>query len=98
MIRIVLPHHLQQLANVGREVAVDLRGTPTIGSALDALEEAYPALRGTTRDQVTKVRRPLVRFFADGEDVSHEPAETPLPPAVVSGEEPFTILGAIAGG
>jgi hypothetical protein len=98
MIRVVLPHHLRTLARVGDEVHVDLNGSATVRSVLDALEQNYPMLRGTMRDHVTQQRRPLVRFFACGEDISHEPPDTELPGAVVKGTEPFFIMGAIAGG
>jgi molybdopterin synthase sulfur carrier subunit len=98
MIRVVLPHHLRTLARVGDEVHVDLNGSVTIQSLLDALEEEYPMLRGTIRDHTTQKRRPMVRFFACSEDVSHEPPDTPLPDAVAKGKEPFFIMGAIAGG
>jgi sulfur-carrier protein len=98
MIRIVLPHHLRTLAKVQDEVHVDLNGSATVKTILDALEGKYPMLRGTMRDHVTKQRRPLVRFFACGEDMSHEPPETPLPDQIASGAEPFFIIGAIAGG
>src|ERR1700731_1482216 len=98
MIRIVLPHHLRTLAKVGDEVTVDLNGTATAKALLDALEEKYPMLRGTIRDHGTLKRRPLVRFFVCGEDISHESPGGPLPAATVKGEEPFFIMGAIAGG
>ncbi len=98
MIRVVLPHHLRTLARVGDEVELDVNGRATMRSVLDALEAKYPALRGTIRDHVTQQRRPLVRFFACGEDVSHEPPDSPLPDAVATGVEPFFIMGAIAGG
>lgn len=98
MIRVVLPHHLRTLARVGDEVSLRVEGDPTQGAILDALEAKYPMLRGTMRDQVTQKRRPMVRFFACGEDVSHERPDSPLPEAVVKGAEPFFILGAIAGG
>jgi molybdopterin synthase sulfur carrier subunit len=98
MIRVVLPHHLRTLARVGDEVHVDLNGSATVRAVLDALEAKYPMLRGTIRDHDTQKRRPLVRFFACGEDISHEPPEAPLPNAIVKGEEPFFIMGAIAGG
>jgi sulfur-carrier protein len=98
MIRVVLPHHLRTLARVGDEVHVDLNGSVTIQSLLDALEVKYPMLRGTIRDHGTQKRRPMVRFFACSEDISHEPSDTPLPDAVVKGTEPFFIMGAIAGG
>jgi len=98
MIRLVLPTHLWRLANVNREIEVKVEGPPTISSVLDALEARYPMLRGTIRDHVTKERRPFIRFFACGEDLSHEPPEAPLPEAVVTGAEPVRIVGAIAGG
>jgi sulfur-carrier protein len=98
MIRVVLPHHLRTLAKVGDEVQVDLNGNATVKSLLDALENRYPMLRGTIRDHGTLKRRPLVRFFACGEDISHEPPDTPLPDQIAKGEEPFFVMGAIAGG
>ena len=98
MIRVVLPHHLRTLARVGDEVQLQLDGTVTQRPVLDALEANYPTLRGTIRDHVTKQRRPLVRFFVCGEDVSHEPPDSPLPNAIATGAEPFFIMGAIAGG
>lgn len=98
MIRIVLPHHLRTLAKVGDEVTVDLNGAVTVRSLLDALEAKYPVLRGTIREHETLKRRPLVRFFACGEDISHESADRPLPDAIAEGAEPFFIMGAIAGG
>ena len=98
MIRVVLPVHLRTLAHVGCEVSVEVTGEPTPQSVIDALEARYPMLQGTIRDHVTLQRRPLVRFFACQEDLSHEPLDTPLPAAVVSGAEPFLIVGAMAGG
>ncbi len=98
MIRVVLPHHLRTLARVGNEVQVELNDSVTVRGVLDALELQYPALRGTIRDHETKKRRPLVRFFACGEDISHEPLDAPLPDAIANGTEPFFIMGAIAGG
>jgi molybdopterin synthase sulfur carrier subunit len=98
MIRVVLPAHLRTLARVSGEVQVDVAGEPTFLSVVDALEARYPMLRGTIRDQVTHERRPFVRFFACQEDYSLEPPETPLPNAVVKGDEPFLIVGAMAGG
>ncbi|HME89550.1 MAG TPA: MoaD/ThiS family protein [Chthoniobacterales bacterium] len=98
MIRVVLPHHLRTLAKVGDEVHVNLNGTVTVHAVINALEEKYPVLRGTIRDHATLKRRPLVRFFASGEDISHESPDTPLPDAIVKGEEPFFVMGAIAGG
>jgi molybdopterin synthase sulfur carrier subunit len=97
-IRIELPAHLRTLAQVAGEVEVDVRGAPTIGAVLDALEERHPVLRGTIRDHVTHRRRPFVRFFACEEDFSHEPADTALPRAVAAGNEPFLVVGALAGG
>ena len=98
MIRIVLPHHLQTLARCEREVIVQVEGAVTQRSVLDALESKYPMLRGTVREHVTLQRRPRVRFYANGEDFTHEPPDTQLPDAVASGHEPFLIVGAIAGG
>ena len=98
MIRVVLPHHLRTLARIGDEVHVDLNGSATVCAVIDAIEAKYPMLRGTIRDHETQKRRPLVRFFVCGEDVSHDSPDTPLPNAVVSGAEPFFIMGAIAGG
>ena len=97
-IRIVLPAHLRSLARTGDEVLVEVEGPATQRSALDALEARYPMLRGTIRDHTTQVRRPFIRFFAGEEDLSHEPPDTPLPDAVVTGAEPLLIIGAIAGG
>ena len=98
MIRVVLPAHLRTLARVSGDVTLDLDGSPTISAVLDELERRYPVLRGTMRDHVTHKRRPFIRFFANGSDLSHEPAETRLPPPIVGGAEPFLIVGAIAGG
>ena len=98
MIRVVLPAHLRTLARVDAEVALEVDGQATQRSVLDALEARYPMLRGTIRDQVTHRRRPLVRFFACEEDLSHEPPDAPLPDAVATGAEPFLIVGAMAGG
>jgi molybdopterin synthase sulfur carrier subunit len=98
MIRVWLPAHLRTLARVSGEVELEIAGSVTQRSILDALEIRYPVLRGTIRDHVTQQRRPLVRFFVCSEDVSHEVPDAPLPDAVVSGAEPFLILGAIAGG
>jgi hypothetical protein len=99
MIRIILPAHLQSLANLPREIQLaPPKGTLTQRSLLEALESQYPALCGTIRDHATRERRPLVRFFACEEDLSHESPEAPLPEKVANGEEPFIILGAIAGG
>jgi hypothetical protein len=98
MIRVVLPHHLRTLAKVGDEVQVDVNGSATVKSLLDALESAYPVLRGTIREHETLKRRPLVRFFACGDDISHESPDAALPDAIVKGDEPFFVMGAIAGG
>jgi molybdopterin synthase sulfur carrier subunit len=98
MIRVVLPAHLRTLANVRGEVTVEVKGEVTQRSVLDALEASYPMLQGTMRDHVTLQRRPFLRFFACQEDLSHESPDAPLPDAVVSGSEPFLIVGAIAGG
>jgi hypothetical protein len=98
MIRVVLPHHLRNLAQVAKEVEVNPVGEPTLGAALDELEARYPVLRGTIRDQRTKKRRDFIRFFACGQDLSLEPLETKLPEAVVAGTEPLRVVGAMAGG
>lgn len=98
MIRVVLPGHLRTLAGSGKEVELDVAEPITQRSVIDALELAYPTLRGTIRDQQTKERRPLVRFFACKQDLSHEPLDSPLPEDVVSGREPYMIVGAMAGG
>jgi len=98
MIRVVLPAHLRTLAKVEGEVTLDVEGPATQRSVLDALEARYPMLLGTLRDHVTQKRRPFVRFFACEEDLSHESPDAPLPDAVVTGKEPFLVVGAIAGG
>ena len=98
MIRVTLPAHLRTLARVDGEVKVAVEGPATLGSVLDALEAAYPMLRGTIRDQVTHRRRAFLRFFACEQDLSHEPFDTPLPELVVQGSEPFMVVGAMAGG
>jgi hypothetical protein len=98
MIRVVLPFHLRTLARVDGDVLLDVVGPVTQRSILDALEAKYPMLKGTIRDHVTQQRRPLLRFFACEEDLSHESPETPLPAAVAEGKEPFLVVGAIAGG
>jgi sulfur-carrier protein len=101
-VRVVIPLHLRRLAGVDGDVMVRLEsgqpGHPTIAGLLDALEAEHPALRGTIRDHTSGQRRPHIRYFAAGGDVSHDPVNSPLPSAVVSGREPFTILGAISGG
>jgi molybdopterin synthase sulfur carrier subunit len=98
MIRVVLPQHLRTLAHVGKEVQLQVEEPATLGSVLDALEAQYPMLRGTIRDHVTRQRRPLIRFFAFGQDLSHLAPDAPLPDAVVMGAEPLRIVGAMAGG
>jgi molybdopterin converting factor small subunit len=98
MIRVVLPAHLRTLAHVDGEVRLDVGGRATQRAVLDALEACYPMLRGTIRDQVTHQRRAFVRFFAGGQDLSHEPPDAPLPDAVATGAEPFLVVGAMAGG
>ena len=98
MIRIGLPPHLRTLARVEGDVQLDVAGPVTTGAVLDRLEAAYPALRGTIRDHVTRRRRPFVRFYACGKDLSHQPADAPLPEAVASGAEPLLVVGAMAGG
>ena len=98
MIRVVLPYHLRSLAGVGKEVTVQVDGPVTPKAILDALEASYPMLRGTIRDHTTKQRRPMLRFFASGEDVSQESMDVVLPEAVASGADPFRVVGAIAGG
>ena len=98
MIRVILPANLRKLARVEGEVKLDIEGQVTQRSVLDALEARYPMLRGTIRHHVTHQRRPLVRFFACEEDLSHEPLDAPLAEAVARGAEPFLIVGAVAGG
>jgi len=98
MIRVQLPLHLQTLAKCGREVELDVDGKVTQRTVLDALEARFPMLRGTVREHETLKRRPRVRFYANGEDVTHDSPDAELPPPIVSGEQPFMIIGAIAGG
>jgi sulfur-carrier protein len=98
MIRVILPQHLRTLAHVGSEVQIEVEGAVTIRSVLDAIEARYPVLQGTIRDHGTQQRRAFLRFFACEEDLSHDSPDAPLPDAVVSGKEPFLIIGAIAGG
>ncbi|MCS6304274.1 MAG: MoaD/ThiS family protein [Nitrospira sp.] len=98
MIRIILPQHLRTLARVNGEVALEVNGPVTQRAVLDALEAHYPMLRGTIRDHVTHKRRAFVRFFACEQDLSHESPDMPLPDAIVTGSEPFLIVGAMAGG
>ena len=97
-IRILIPYHLQTLAQVGHEISLEIESPLTHESVINAIESAYPMLRGTIRDHVTKERRPLLRYFVCAKDVSHQPPETLLPEAVLTGAEPFIIWGAIAGG
>jgi hypothetical protein len=98
MIQVVLPAHLRTLAKIDADVTIEVEGAVTVSSILDALEARYPMLRGTLRDHVTLQRRPFVRFFACEQDLSHDPTDAALPDAVVSGKEPFLVVGAIAGG
>ncbi len=98
MIRVVLPAHLRTLARVNGEVTLQVNGRATQRAVLDALEARYPMLRGAIRDHVTQERRPLLRFFACAQDLSHESPDAPVPEAVADGREPFLIVGAIAGG
>ena len=98
MIRVVLPAHLRTLAHVSGEVRLEVEGPVTQQSVLDALEAGYPMLRGTIREHVTRERRAFLRFFACGQDLSHEPPQAPLPEAVAAGAEPYRIVGAMAGG
>ena len=98
MIRVLLPPVLQGLAKTNRELQVQVEGAPTLAALLDELEARHPVLRGTLRDQLTKERRPFIRFFACGEDLSHQPPEAPLPEEVAAGVEPLRIVGAMAGG
>ena len=98
MIRVQLPTHLRVLAHVEGEVTLEVEGPATQRAVLDALEARYPVLRGTIRDQVTQKRRPFIRFFACGQDLSHESPDAPLPEAIATGAEPFLVIGAIAGG
>ncbi len=98
MIRVVIPIPLRSLARTDRELQIQTLSPPTVSSVLDVIEERYPVLRGTMRDQITKQRRPFIRFFASGQDISLEPQDFPLPDSIVSGAEPLRIIGAIAGG
>jgi molybdopterin synthase sulfur carrier subunit len=98
MIRVVLPYHLRTLARVDGEVLLDVESPATLNAVLDALEACHPVLRGTIRDQITRRRRPFVRFFACKEDLSHHPPDAALPETVTAGGEPFMIIGAMAGG
>ena len=98
MIRVVLPYHLRTLARVNGEVTLTVEGQVTQRAVLDVLEARFPTLQGTIRDRDTKKRRAMVRFFACGEDLSNEPLDAPLPEAVVTGAEPYLVVGAMAGG
>ena len=98
MIRVILPSPLRTLVQVRGEVLVDVTGPVTLAAVLDALEADYPALRGTMRDQLTHRRRPFIRFYAGEEDLSHDPAEAPLPGPVATGSEPLAVVGAMSGG
>jgi hypothetical protein len=98
MIRVVLPSHLRKLGGTGGEVQVEIEGPATVTKVLDVLEARYPSLRGTIRDHSTQQRRPFLRFFACDQDISHQPLDTPLPEAIVSGKEPLYVIAAIAGG
>lgn len=98
MIRIILPYHLRTLARIDGDATVAVEGPVTQRSVLDALEAAYPVLRGTIRDRLTQKRRPMLRFFACEQDFSDEPPDAPLPDAVAAGREPFWVVGAVAGG
>jgi molybdopterin synthase sulfur carrier subunit len=98
MIRVELPAHLRTLASSGPEICLEWTGPATLGGVLDAIEAAYPVLRGTIRDHGTLKRRPFIRYFACERDFSHDPADTPLPDSVAAGLEPLLIVGAIAGG
>jgi len=98
MIRVVLPFHLRTLGKIEGDVLVDVPAPVTIPAVLDAIEARYPMLCGTIRDHATKKRRPFIRFFACEQDFSNDPADTPLPEAVVSGKEPLLVVGAMAGG
>jgi hypothetical protein len=98
VIRVVIPYHLRNLAKSGAEVTLAVEGAVSVSSILDALEAKYPMLRGTIRDHVNNKRRPFLRFFACGEDISLEPMDKPLPDSIVQGAEPFMVVGAVAGG
>jgi molybdopterin synthase sulfur carrier subunit len=98
MIRVLIPHHLRTLANTGKEVEVQVEGAVTLRTVIDALEARYPMLRGTIRDRASQERRPLIRFFACGQDFSHTSLDAPLPDAVASGAELLMVVGAMAGG
>jgi len=97
-VRVVLPAHLRTLAGVGDEIAVQPGSPATVRNVIDAVERDFPVLRGTIRDHVTQQRRPFLRFFACGQDLSHDRVDAPLPEPVAAGDEPFMVIGAIAGG
>ena len=97
-IKVVVPPHLRDLSRAPGEIEIEVAEPVTQASVIDALEQRYPVLRGTIRDHVTRKRRPFVRFFACGEDLSHRPPDDPLPDSVAAGKEPFLVVGAIAGG
>ena len=98
MIRVVLPPQLRALAGVGSEVELEVDGAVTVEAVLDAVEARFPMLRGTMRDQTTRKRRPFIRFYAGDEDISHQPADTPLPALVAAGKGPLVVVGAMSGG
>jgi molybdopterin synthase sulfur carrier subunit len=98
MIQVKLPTHLRRLAHADRHIELQVDGPVTLSTVLDALETRYPMLRGTIRDHTTRQRRPFIRFFACGEDLSHQPVDAPLPDAVATGAEPLLVVGAMAGG
>jgi hypothetical protein len=98
VIRVVLPQHLRTLSGVQGELQLDVGDGPTIGGVIDAIEAQFPNLRGTIRDHYTGQRRPMVRYYCCEEDMSHEPEDTPLPADIISGKEPFIVLGAMSGG
>ena len=98
MVKVILPFHLRSLANTGQEVQVQVHGPVSVASVLEALESAYPVLKGTIRDHENHRRRAYLRFFAAGEDISLEPLDSPLPESIASGREPLMVIGAIAGG
>jgi sulfur-carrier protein len=97
-VTVALPVHLRTLARVADDVSVEVEGEPTATAVLDALEARYPMLKGTIREHGSRKRRAYMRYFADGQDISHEDCDLPLPEAVVTGREPFVVIGAIAGG
>jgi hypothetical protein len=98
MIRVVLPHHLRNLSGTGRELELDVDEPVTQRTMIDALESTYPVLKGTIRDPATQRRRPFIRFYADEQDLSHEPPDSRLPNSVASGHAPLYVVGAMAGG